>query len=266
MDDWFHKHLTQILFCFMSEAGVRWWGKDLSQHSSAARHGSYLETKWAAGMGSSSSICTYYSSDMFLRVFMIVTASHKRVLKSPWVTGKYLLGRVISFSLTFNEITVPHWSPAPQKRWRSLINRCCSSTLNSSDKNILLILFLFTLTQILPQPLQGLHIHLLPHACVLLQHFVREGQKLWPGKWNAKYKKLPLPASQAGMRMPCRNLKDHTFLGHSKNVWHCGTGSGAAVQRENRTPSGDTKTGASWLQRLLVVRFLFLSFTFRISC
>lgn len=132
-------------------------------------------------MGSSSSICMYYSSDMCLRVFMILRASPKRVLKSTSITEKTSSGESHNFFLDFQWGLCPSLISHSTKEMKIFLcwtyqNRCCFSTLNSSDKDILLILFLLTLTQTLPLPLQGLHIHLLPHSCILPQHSVGEGQ------------------------------------------------------------------------------------------
>lgn len=255
MDDWLHEHLTQILLCYVGEVRVRWWGKDLSQLSFAAgRHSSYLEMKWTAGMGSSSSSCTYYSSDMCLRVFMILRASPKRVLKLPWITGKISFGESHNFFLDFQWGLCAHWSPVPQKRWRSFpagaaragaasplwtaqLKVCSSSSSPTNPPSA---------------PPRITHPSPAPSLCSAAA-FCGTGTKfhllpVWPGKWNAKYKMLPLPASQAGWGCHAGTSRNTHFvcwklglqLGHRDNVWHCGRGSGAA-QRENKTLSGDTE-------------------------
>lgn len=266
MDDWLHKHLTQILLRYVGEVRVRWRGKDLSQHSFAAtRRSSYLETKWTAGMGSSSSICTYYSSDMCLRVFMIFTASHKRVLKSPSITRKISSGESHNFFLDFQWGLRPLLISCSTKEMTIFLCWSCQNRCCFSDKGILLILFLFTLTQILPLSLQGLHTHLLPHSCVLLQHSVGEEQKLWPGKWNAKFKMLSpaLPARLEWGCHACTSRNTHLCAGTWSFSWDTVRTCGSVGKDQGQQHRGSTK---HLLEILKLVPHDFRDWWWRVFC
>ena len=115
MDNWLPKHVTQILVHYMSEARVRWWGKNMSLHSFAAtRHNSYLETKWTAGMRSNSYICTYYWTEICVTFFMIYAHTSTHECWNHHVSqGQMHFGKGHKDAFEFRWALSPlHWSPA----------------------------------------------------------------------------------------------------------------------------------------------------------